>query len=312
MFSSAIFGASGIFTVIKFRLNLEPLPSGSFADQTDDDLVADERTTAPVLGNMAESATVNLIPLADAWWEMTHVNRHLQLIYEILQSDLPRSATAAVATTTVGMRMVRMPYSLPPPTNSSSGELSGVVIGAHADQTLVVREVIHVVGNRLAQFLVQEVIYANLFKCSVRLLFSSTVLKVRGQLLLFRIHRDHRLPALLKLFDRAIDVLKLSVAIGVQAAFLRFAIALQTLTSGLHQSSQCTCADGMPLFHELTRERVGALTSPTQRRLGIATTYRIDQQFQSCRQFRIGNRLPSSVFRLRPPLSQRNHWDNAA
>ncbi len=42
-------------------------------DQIHDDLVAGERTPAPVFGNKAEEPMFNLVPLAGAWGEVTYV-----------------------------------------------------------------------------------------------------------------------------------------------------------------------------------------------------------------------------------------------
>lgn len=62
-FGIADFGASGIFTVIEFRLDLESVLSGRVGDQVDDDLVADEGATAPVLGDVAEQEGLGVRPI---------------------------------------------------------------------------------------------------------------------------------------------------------------------------------------------------------------------------------------------------------
>jgi hypothetical protein len=214
-------------------------------DQVDNDLVADEGMTAPVLGDVAEYAIFNLVPLADAGREMTHANRHLQLIFKILHGDLPQLAPTTIAAAAIshdqqfgGVTIVGTSHFLPPPADGGCGELGDVVFDTHADPILVVGEVVHAVGNRLAQFLVEEVTHANFFGHSVRPPFSPSVLKISYQVLLLRVHGDHQLPLPLKPFNRSIDILELCITIGMRVALLRFMVALRTEINGSQQSTK--------------------------------------------------------------------------
>ena len=80
---------------IQFRTDLQ---TGYGGDQVNNDLVADERTAAPVLSDVAEHTTFDLIPLARARWIVIHVDGHSQTSGQILQCHFPQAATAAVAT----------------------------------------------------------------------------------------------------------------------------------------------------------------------------------------------------------------------
>jgi hypothetical protein len=71
------------------------------ANQIDDDLVADQWTTAPVHADEREQSMLDLVPLAGARWKMTNPNRESQLVGERLQFLLPQAHPRAVATHTV-------------------------------------------------------------------------------------------------------------------------------------------------------------------------------------------------------------------
>src|SRR5262249_60650020 len=85
-------------------------------------------------------------------------------------------------------------------------------------------------GNRLAQFLVQEIVDANLVWLALGPPLTARVLEIPYQLLLFRVHRDHRLAALLEAPGLGVDVLELGIAVGMLPAFTPLAIGLQAIT----------------------------------------------------------------------------------
>jgi len=62
------------------------------------------------------------------------------------------------------------------------------------------------------------------------------ILELAHQLLLLRVHRDDWLRALLKAFDRRVDVLELSIPIRMVRSFFRLAFALQAVAGRVEQS----------------------------------------------------------------------------
>jgi hypothetical protein len=66
----------------------------------------------------------------------------------------------------------------------------------------------------------------------LRLPFPPRVLPIACQFFLVRIHRDHRVTALLERLNPSLAMLELRVALGMGAALPRFAVALQTGACG--------------------------------------------------------------------------------
>jgi hypothetical protein len=56
--------------------------------------------------------------------------------------------------------------------------------------------------------------------------FTAAVLEVSDKLLFLRVDRDHRLPSGLECFHFGVDMLELSVAIGVVGTFAGLAVGL--------------------------------------------------------------------------------------
>ena len=72
------------------------------------------------------------------------------------------------------------------------------MIDAHAHPALILAHVEYAVGNRLAQFPIHEVVNLHQFRLSMGLPLTAAVLERPHQFLLFRVHRNHRLTAMLK------------------------------------------------------------------------------------------------------------------
>ena len=66
-------GAFRVAPGVAFGVDLEPGACGRRADEVDDDLMAGERPTPPVHGDVAEESMLDPVPLACARWEMTDV-----------------------------------------------------------------------------------------------------------------------------------------------------------------------------------------------------------------------------------------------
>lgn len=82
----------GITALAELGADLESLPGGGVGDQVHDDLVAHQRSASPVLGDMAEDAVFDLVPLAGAGRTMANVNGNAQTVGQFLQRDLPQTA----------------------------------------------------------------------------------------------------------------------------------------------------------------------------------------------------------------------------
>ena len=175
------------------------------------------------------------------------------------------------------------------------------MIDPHADPALVVGHVVDSVRDRLAQFLILEVVDANFLRLAFGMPFATAVLEIPHQFLLFRVDRDHRLPTLLEARRLGVDVLELSIAIGMLVAFARLAVGLQAVAGFVQQPRHRTIADPMALTGQLRRQPASALAGPTQGRHRIAPRQRFQQRLQGGNQRRVGLR---QAFASRPSLPQ--------
>ena len=156
---------------------------------------------------------------------MTDRDRKSRLVGERLQLDLPEPCAIAVRAAAVGgdrqgrgVGEALAAEVLPPASDRVDRERGGVVVDPDLDPTLVVGEVVDPVGDRLAEFLVLEVVDADQLGLALRAPLPTAVLEIADQLLLLGIDRDRRLLGGDRRLDPLVDVAKLRVAVGVARA----------------------------------------------------------------------------------------------
>src|SRR6516162_9217734 len=71
-------------------------------------------------------------------------------------------------------------------------------------------------ATNLAELLVRKIVRSYAFRLSVRLVVPPPIGKRAHEFLLFRIHRNDRLPRTLKHFHTAVDIAKLGIPIGMR------------------------------------------------------------------------------------------------
>src|SRR5271166_5153483 len=153
--------ARGIF--VQLGTNVEPLIGGRAANQIDHDLAADQRTPAPIVGDMAEHPMFDLVPLAGSRRHMTDLDYQVQLVGQLLQLQAPQANPVAVAAAalgrnqqTAGVWIARMAHFPPPAPNAFDGEFGRVVIDPNAHPALIGSDIVDPVGRHLAEFRIDE------------------------------------------------------------------------------------------------------------------------------------------------------------
>src|SRR5271166_304417 len=194
----------GIF--VQLGTNVEPLIGGRAANQIDHDLAADQRTPAPIVGDMAEHPMFDLVPLAGSRRHMTDLDYQVQLVGQLLQLQAPQANPVAVAAAalgrnqqTAGVWIARMAHFPPPAPNAFDGEFGRVVIDPNAHPALIGSDIVDPVGRHLAEFRIDEIMDANLLGISLGLPFPAAVLEVPDQFLLLGVDRNHRIAGRLVL-----------------------------------------------------------------------------------------------------------------
>src|SRR5262250_279668 len=74
-----------VCSLIENTFDLQSLLGGGCGDQFDDGSAALQWPAAPVLRDVAEQTVLDLVPLGSAWRIVANLDRHLQLVAELLQ-----------------------------------------------------------------------------------------------------------------------------------------------------------------------------------------------------------------------------------
>jgi len=233
---------------------------------------------------MTEHPMLDLVPLAGARREMTHMNGEAQVRRQLLQRHLPQATAAAVTAAPIsgdqkfaGPRIALGPHVLPPLADGADRELRRVEIDAHAHPALIQAQVEHPVRNDLAELLINEVVDLDLFGLALGLPLPPAILERGDELLLLGIHGDHRLAALVKAIERTVDILEQRIAIRMRTPFLGLTVALQAIPAMLERRPDRPGAVRMPIARQRLHRIHRALAGPAQRRHWIASRARFNQ-----------------------------------
>src|SRR5581483_6591792 len=154
----------------------------------------------PVAGDMAKHPMLNGIPFTRARRKMANGDRQTRLTGELLQTDLPAAGSHAVAAAAIRGHQQGVGAGIgggshvPPPTqNGGGGEIGCVVVDAHVDPPLVLRDIKDTEGNDAAQSLFAKIVGANAAWFSGWLPFSARTLEIPEVFSLLGVNGNHRL-----------------------------------------------------------------------------------------------------------------------
>ena len=207
-------------------------------DEVDDDLVADEWLTAPVLADEREQTVLDLVPFAGAWREMTDTDFQSGFVCQLLQFPFPEPHARPITAAGVGsdqqtlrFRITAATHPAPPAAYALDGELRRVVIHSHTDPPRVPSQVVDSIGGHLAVFRLTdfEIMHPNLPRLSLRMPFTPRIPEIAHRFLLFRVYRNHRFALLQMALGLAVDVFKLPIPIRMLAPFQLLLVGLQTV-----------------------------------------------------------------------------------
>ena len=276
--------AGRVEAFVQFGADGQSALGGGGADQVHHHLVADQRLAAPVLGDVAEHAMLDLVPFAGAGREVAHRDAQPQRVRKLLQLELPQPAAAAVGAAAVGgdqqaprVGVGAAPHLPPPAAQRRHGELRRVVVHADAHPARVGGQVVDPVGDRLAEFAVDEVVHLHLVGAALRTPFPPAVAIPADQLLLLGVHRHHRLPEALELRTRR-SMRRNCAKSGPDAgAPQRLAVGLQAVAQ---RSSRFTVRSRACPAAPSRRAPRCAAAGPAQRPLRVAERHRVELPLQ--------------------------------
>src|SRR5271154_1468102 len=162
---------------------------GCVGNQLDDDLMAEQRFTAPVLGNEGEQAVLDLVPFAGAWRQMANSNGDAEFVGQDLQLAFPQAYPCAVAAAAIGIdqqtscgRITRAAEFIPPAADALDGEGRRVMIDAEIDPSYVRGDVVDAVRHGLTEFRDHEVMHTNRLRLPLWPQFAAAILEVADKL----------------------------------------------------------------------------------------------------------------------------------
>src|SRR5580700_3713409 len=219
---------------------------------------------------------------------MTDGDLDPKFVGQHLQFALPQAQTGAVAAATVSVDqqllctwITRSADLAPPAADARDGELSGVGADADIDEASIGGNVVYTIRHRLAEFGNGKVMHPDRLRLPFGPQFTAGIFEVADKLFLLRVDGDHRLPGGLECFHLGVDMLELSVAIGVVGTFAGLAVGLQAEVETFQQpANQLLTGDEAPLGQR-RGEMALAQADPPQRSLGVTADRRLHQFIQS-------------------------------
>src|SRR6266851_9185359 len=153
-----------VVTGIEKCLHLQPAPCSSAPDQVHDGLEAHQRPASPVHADEGEEAVLDLVPLAGSGRVVTHRDRCLELVGQLLEMKLPGAEPIAVTPSGIGTDQQALGLWItpssehpPPPPDALDGELRRIVSHPNVHQRPVRGDVVSPIWNRLAPAEMREV-----------------------------------------------------------------------------------------------------------------------------------------------------------
>src|SRR5271167_1994339 len=151
--------------------------------------MAEQRFTAPVLGNEGEQAVLDLVPFAGAWRQMANSNGDAEFVGQDLQLAFPQAYPCAVAAAAIGIdqqtscgRITRAAEFIPPAADALDGEGRRVMIDAEIDPSYVRGDVVDAVRHGLTEFRDHEVMHTNRLRLPLWPQFAAAILEVADKL----------------------------------------------------------------------------------------------------------------------------------
>src|SRR3984885_11406642 len=157
----------------------------------------------------------------------------------------------------------------------------GVVADAEVDPSVIGGDVVDTIRCNLAEFRDDEVMHPDRLGLSLGGQFATAILEVANGFLLLGVDRDHRLAGSLERLHLGIDVLELSVTVGMAGAFARLRIGLQAEAQTLQQSTNQLLARAEAQVGQRRGQMALALAHPHQGSFRIAADRGLHQVIQA-------------------------------
>ncbi len=279
-----------IARVVQPGLNGEASFRCRVPDEVDDGDPVEEWPSSPILGNEAEHAGLDLIPLARTRRTVRDLEGQVEISGQPLEFGFPQAHPAAVTAAPGGcdielrgLLVSGLSQLLPPGPNRRHGKFRRSVTDPHAPPPLIFGQVIDPVRNDLALLRIEKIRDPPLRGLAARRVLAPGILKIAQVFFLLGVHRDHRLGGGLKALHLLIDICKLGLAIRVGRAFVTLAVRLERVPALLEEVIHTALGNPLPVLPQRRREFVRTLTRPQQRRLRLAPSHRIHQPGQILR-----------------------------
>src|SRR5580704_300537 len=258
---------------------------------------------------------LDLVPLARPRWAVTDRAGKLELVGQPLQFDLPYTHTISVAAAAVradhqsfGFRMAFLSHRAPPSPDRIDRKAGGIMIGADADPSDIVGDVVNAVRNSAAQLGIDKIMNLDQLGRAFWAPLAAIVLEIAHQFLLFRINRNDRLIGSQERLGLPIDVLKLGVAVEMLASCARLAVGLQAIAHAAQKIADNRRRDVVPLVRQRYHEVTQAAARPQQGPHRVASRGRRNQALEIDHEGRILDGLPLAPAALLADSPRRSRY----
>jgi hypothetical protein len=165
--------------------------------------------------------------------KVTDRDSQAESIGQLLQCHFPQPRPTTVTPTRIGghqqftgLRVNLIPHLIPPAGNRLGGKLRRVLIDANTHPARVVVQVVDSLGDGMAQLRILKIMYAHPGRLALGMPFPTARFEIPTQFALFRVDREHRLPAFLDSLHLLVDRLKLSIALRMLSPFFGLGVGL--------------------------------------------------------------------------------------
>ena len=296
--------AGGVRVGVQLGVDAQAGAGGGRGDGRDDDLVTGQGTAAPVHGDVGEQPVLDRVPLRGTGRKMTHRDIQARLPRQRGQLRLPRAGAVPVRAARIrgdqqpgGVRIGGPASRVPPAAQGFHRERGGVVVGADVHPAGVRRHIVDPVRQRFVGRVAGEVVAVDAHRFPGARPGPPGVLELPDQLLLLRVHADHRRSGIPVFLHLAGQVPELGVPVGMLHALQGLGVALQAEALPAQQLRDGIGPYHMPQPGQLVRQHPRGLGRPAQRRHRITALRRLDQRQESRQQcwIPLGQLLPAAA-----------------
>src|ERR1700688_61125 len=189
-----------VVACIKLASHRQPSLGRCGRNQLDHRFAADQRSSSPGLGNMAEQPMLDLVPLRGSRWIMAYLKRQAGFVSQVLQLNLEQAHAGTIRTTAirrdhqlVHVGIALAAHDIQPASDRINRELCGVVADAKIYASSIGGDVVNSIRGDFPKLLVNEIVHVDFVGAAFRAVIAAAIFVRTTWFLLLCVDRNHRL-----------------------------------------------------------------------------------------------------------------------